>query len=249
MGARIEAIFFDVGNTLRILTENESHQFKAKQKIAEILAIQEDPVLFCKKLDLRYKEYRKWAFEQLTEASEEELWKRWLAPERSQILNVANAVELTYQYRQSMGLRVMVPAGKEVVIELHKRGYILGLISNVITSQEIPNWLEEDGLATYFKAVALSSVSGIRKPDPRLYLIAAEQAGVEPKNCVYIGDNLNRDVSGTRQAGFGMVIIVEDKREQAVGAITAQNKPDMLIAEFAQLLDIFPQFPQVNIIN
>ena len=52
------------------------------------------------------------------------------------------ATELTFQYRQSMGRRVVQEDGRAVVLELHRRGYVLGIISNVITSQEIPDWLD-----------------------------------------------------------------------------------------------------------
>ena len=71
-----------------------------------------------------------------------------------------------------MGRRVVVEHGREVVEELEQRGYILGIISNVITSREIPEWLEADDFARYFKAVVLSSVFGKRKPDPAIYLEA-----------------------------------------------------------------------------
>lgn len=249
MGSRIEAIFFDVGNTLRILTDNDAHQYQAKQRITQLLQNNQDPILFCKTLDERYKLYRKWAFENLAEAGEAEMWSRWLAPECSHELIAKNAVELTYHYRQSMGLRVLVPQAKEVVVELDQRGYILGMISNVITSREIPDWLDADGLTPYFKSVALSSILGIRKPDPRIYLQAAEQAGVDPQYCAYVGDNLKRDVAGTYKAGFGMVIIIRDKREEPLLDIPAENRPDILIEEFTDLLDIFPKVPQVSLLK
>lgn len=242
----IEAIFFDVGNTLRILTPNEAHQSAARRKITELLGTDEDPDAFCRKIDERYKVYRKWAFENMKEAPESELWTKWLAPEFPAEHTAPLGVELTYHYRQSMGLRVMVPNGKEVVQELHRRGYTLGLISNVITSQEIPDWLEADGLAQYFSSVILSSVMGVRKPDPAIYHEAARRAGVEPGKCVYVGDNLKRDVTGTRQAGFGMIIIMISPEELAVETITEENKPDAIIHEFNELLQLFPQFPFVN---
>jgi FMN phosphatase YigB (HAD superfamily) len=246
MSTKIEAIFLDVGNTLRIITENEPHQAKARKKIAELVGTDEDPDLFCQKVDQRYKEYRKWAFENLKEAPEGELWTRWLAPEFPKDKIAANGIELTYQYRQSMGFRVVVPNGKEVVIELHNRGYTLGMISNVITSQEIPDWLEADGLTTYFKSVALSSVLGIRKPDPAIYLEAARQAGVDPAFCVYVGDNLKRDITGTRKAGFGMVVIMISPENLLKSEITEENRPDAIIHEFSELLDIFPSYPNVD---
>jgi putative hydrolase of the HAD superfamily len=236
----IEAVFLDVGNTLRILLKDEAHQSRARREIARLVGTQESPEAFCARLDERYKAYRKWAFENLVEAPEAELWTRWLAPEFPAGKIAPLGVELTYQYRQSMGRRVVVDGGKEVVVELHRRGYVLGLISNVITSQEIPDWMEEDGFSPYFKSVVLSSVIGKRKPDPALYLEAAARAGVEPARCAYVGDNLKRDVTGTRAAGFGMTVILLDPAEDEQVPITDENRPDAIIHQFRELLDVFP---------
>jgi len=247
MNVEIEAIFLDLGNTLRMLTKNEAHQSAARRRIAELVGTEEDPDTFCHKVDERYKAYRRWAFEKMREAPEAELWTRWLAPEFPAERIAPLGVELTYQYRQSMGLRVVVDNGKEVVVELYRRGYTLGIISNVITSREIPDWMEADGFSPYFKAVALSSVLGCRKPDPAIYYEAARQAGVAPARCVYVGDNLKRDVVGTRAAGFGMLIIMISPQELVNEEITAENCPDTVIYEFSELLDIFPGCPRVNV--
>jgi len=236
---QIEAIFLDVGNTLRILLPDEIHQLAARKKIAEMVGTQETPEVFSQELDKRYKVYRKWAFQNMVEAPEAELWTRWLTPEFPPEKIAPMALELTYQFRQSMGRRVMAEDGKQVIVELFKRGYVLGIISNVITSQEIPDWLEDDGLAGYFKSVALSSVLGIRKPDPAIYHTAASQAGVEPARCVYVGDNVDRDVAGTREAGFGMVIILLDENDTKVEG-DDHSKPDLIIHKLSDLLDIFP---------
>ena len=247
MPLEIEAIFLDLGNTLRILVKDEVHQLQARQKIVELVGSDENPAAFCEKLDSRYKAYRKWAFENLREAPEAELWTRWLAPEFPAERIAPLAVELTYQYRQSMGRRTVQRDGKEVVKELSERGYTLGIISNVITSREIPDWLAADGFSKYFKSVVLSSVFGRRKPDPAIYLEAARIAGVEPARCVYVGDNLKRDVTGTRQAGFGMVIILLDPAEADEELISEENRPDVIIHEFRELLDIFPLCPAVRL--
>jgi len=235
----IEAVFLDIGNTLRILLPDEEHQNRAKKKIVELLGSDADPIAFCDELNARYKVYRKWAFQNMVEAHEPELWTKWLAPEFPADKVAPLGLELTYQFRQSMGRRVVAEGGREVILELYKRGYVLGIISNVITSREIPDWLVEDGLEKYFKSLALSSVLGIRKPDPRIYNYATDTAGVKPENCVYVGDNLNRDVVGTKEAGFGMVIIIQDERE-AVEKVTVQVEPDIVIHKLVELLDIFP---------
>ena len=240
MTTEITAIFIDLGNTLRVLVKDEEHMARARQEIVRLLGTNEDPVAFCGKLDERYKVYRKWAFENLTEAPEALMWTRWLAPDFPADKIAPLGAELTFQYRQSMGRRVVVDGGREVLTELRNRGYTLGIISNLIGTREIPEWLAAEGFAPFFKSVVLSSVLGIRKPDPAIYLEAARRVGVEPGNCAYIGDNLKRDVTGTRAAGFGMLVIMISPGELAEATITDENRPDKFIHDFRQLLDVFP---------
>jgi HAD superfamily hydrolase (TIGR01549 family) len=240
MNHDIEAVFLDLGNTLRVLVKDEAHMARARQEIVRLVGTDEDPILFCRKLDERYKGYRKWAFENLAEAPEAELWTRWLVPEFPAEKIAPLGGELTYQFRQSMGRRVVVGGGREVMEELQKRGYILGIISNLIGTREIPEWLKAEDYERYFKSVVLSSVLGIRKPSPEIYFEAARRAGVEPAKCAYIGDNLKRDVTGTRAAGFGMLVIMISPEELAEAEITDENRPDVIIHEFRQLLDVFP---------
>jgi HAD superfamily hydrolase (TIGR01549 family) len=199
----------------------------------------EDPDVFIKILDQRYKEYRVWAFENMVEAPETELWTRWMLPDYPGERISAVADKLALQYRQSKGRRVNAEGSVETIIELYNRGYVLGLISNVITQREIPDWLEADGLTKYFKSVLLSSVFGKRKPDPSIYLEAARRAEVEPIRCAYIGDNCIRDVEGTRNAGFGMVVILPSG-EDSDKTPTAEQIPDIFIKSLSELLDIFP---------
>lgn len=237
--AGMKAIFLDVGNTLRILLKEEPHRAAARIEIAKLVGAQQDPDSFVAELDRRYKIYRKWAFDNMLEATEKELWTRWLLPDYPAETISSLSAPLTFQFRQSMGRRVVAEGAVETIIELNKRGYVLGIISNVITEREIPEWLEADGLAKYFKSVMLSSVFGKRKPDAAIYIEAAKQAEVAPKQCVYVGDNFARDVEGTRNAGFGMVIIMPDKEDKEM-ALTPEQTPDLVIDRLIDLLDIFP---------
>lgn len=240
MSPKIDAIFIDLGNTMRILVKDEQYQAHARRRIAELVGTQESPEALCQRIDERYKKYRKWAFETWIEAPESELWTKWLLPEYPTEKLTPLATELTFQFRQSMGRRIVQPDARYVVSELEKRGYLLGIISNVITSQEIPDWLEADGFNQFFRSVVLSSLYGRRKPDPQIYWEAARRIGVPPENCVYVGDNPSRDVVGTRNAGFGMVILLMDPEEVEKNPPSGENKPDIIIHEFKQLLEIFP---------
>jgi HAD superfamily hydrolase (TIGR01662 family) len=168
------------------------------------------------------------------------MWTQWMLPDFPPEKIGPLSGKLTRLWRDSDGRRLPRPDVKDTVLELSRRGYLLGIIANTITETEIPDYLEEYGLTDYFKTVVLSSKVGIRKPNPEIYLEAARRIGVEPEKCVYVGDNPVRDVEGTRAAGYGMMILILEpetlKKEPPKGEV----KPDHTIHEIKDLLEIFP---------
>ena len=239
MNHDVQAIFLDVGNTLRIVVEDEAFQAQSKQQLVTLVSAQEPIEVFFTQLDARWKAYRKWSFENLTEASEKELWTRFMLPDFPAEVIGPLSGKLTRLWRDKDGRRVPRPDVKQTVIELSRRGYTLGIIANTITETEIPDWLETDGLTSYFKAVVLSSKVRYRKPGPEIYWEAARRIEVEPARCAYVGDNPIRDVEGTRKAGFAMTIILLDPAEKKEPP-TGDVKPDWIIHECSDLLGIFP---------
>lgn len=240
MNHDIQAIFIDVGNTLRILVKDEPYQARARERIATLVGAQESPESFCQRLDERYKVYRKWAFETLIEASEKELWTRWMLPDWPAEKIAPISGELTYLYRQTMGHRHAQPDAQQVIQELNRRGYRLGILSNTITEREIPEWLEQDGLSRYFPTVVLSSIFGRRKPGPEIFWEAARRIGVEPARAAYVADNPSRDVPGSRRAGFGMMILMLTPEEEETKDLTGECQPDKVIHTLSELLEMFP---------
>jgi putative hydrolase of the HAD superfamily len=240
MKNKIEAIFLDVGNTLRIVIEDRDFVTQSKRQLVELTGAPETPDAFHKKLEERYKVLRKRAKEQLIEASEKEMWTQWMLPDFPAERIAPLSSKLTRLWRDCDGRRVPREDVKQTVIELSNRGYLLGIIANTITETEIPDYLETEGLTSYFKTVVLSSKVGIRKPDPEIYWEAARRIGVEPARCVYVGDNPVRDVEGTRAAGYGMFILFYEPATQAKEPSTMEIIPDYTIHEMKELLNIFP---------
>ncbi|HSA99314.1 MAG TPA: HAD family hydrolase [Anaerolineales bacterium] len=240
MNQNIEAIFLDVGNTLRVVIEDPEFMCQAKKDLMTLVGAQEPEKDFFDGLETRWKAYRKQSKESLIEASEKELWTKWLLPDYPVEKIGPLAGKLTRLWRDHDGRRVPRPDVKSTVIELHQRGYILGIIANTITETEIPDWMEADGLTPYFKAVVLSSKVGSRKPGPEIYWEAARRVGVDPAKCAYVGDNPVRDVEGTQRAGFGMMIILVEPATLAKEPPNGHIKPDYKIHTTSELLDIFP---------
>lgn len=244
----IKGIFIDLGGTFRVVIENKPYSDAAKARIKELVDTDLSPDAFHALIEQRYEEYRNWALHNMCEAPEAVLWTRWLAYEYDHARLEKHAAELTYMYRRCKGERVVVPQGIETVKELKRRGYTLGIISDLIGCTEIDEWLDADGVREYFATVQQSSVTMLRKPHPAIYFQALSEAGVRPENAVFVGDNLKRDIIGAKQTGFGMTIAV-DYPGAAPLKLTEENMPDGVITRFDDLLDIFPGFPSVALGN
>lgn len=235
----ISGVIFDLGGTLRIAEPDEAHQARAWRRLAELSGVGDSDALQ-EQLTLRYDRYRAWALDRCAEAGDYELWSKWLLPELEPERLAAHCREMSFQYRQTKGLRHVAEGGVELLRTLKARGYQLGIISNLIGEDEIPNWLRDDGLAGYFDAVVLSSVCHIRKPDPRIYHMACREMGLTPEVCVSVGDNIKRDITGARAAGIGAAVLIVEPDAFSPCRITEENRPDAVVARLADLaaLDI-----------
>ena len=93
----------------------------------------------------------------------------------------------------------------ETLEVLEGRGLELGLISN------FEEWLERLlhalDVARFFEVRVISGSAGVEKPDPRIFEIALEQAGVDAAESVYVGDNVHFDVEPAVSVGMDTVLI------------------------------------------
>jgi putative hydrolase of the HAD superfamily len=88
---------------------------------------------------------------------------------------------------------------------LSREGYRLGVISNWDSSAR--PILERYGLIRFFDNIVISSEVGSQKPDSEIFRQAFREAGVEPEECLYIGDNYYDDGVGCRKVGMDYLII------------------------------------------
>ncbi len=236
----IDTIFIDLGDTFRVIREDRAYSYAAKKRIRDLLGVDAEPEAFYHEvIEPRYDRYREWALTYYCEAPVKVLWTRWLAYDLPRKRVEAAADELTFAYRQTKGERVVTDGGIPTVKELYRRGYTLGIVSDLVGVKEVDEWLDRDQLRPYFKTVQQSSVCLIRKPHPAIYYYALAECGSEAKNTCYVGDNLNRDIVGAKAAGLGMTVAVRypGRKPQAV---TEENRPDHFITHFSRLLDLFP---------
>lgn len=89
----------------------------------------------------------------------------------------------------------------ELLELLQKKGLYLGIGSDM-TSYIQNKKLENLGVAKYFNSVVTSEEAGIDKPSKKLFALCAKKAGCKEEECLFIGDNLEKDVLGPRRAGM-----------------------------------------------
>ena len=237
---RYRAVLFDLGGTLRIALEDEPYMRHARRKMTELAGAPLQVEDFYQLVEDRYESYRRWTLGENKEAGDRELWCRWLLPDYDQKRIAQVCHELSFEYRQSKGRRVVVDGGAEVIRTLHERGYKLGIVSNLIGEHEVPDWLEEDRLAPYFGSVVLSSVCHLRKPGAEIYHIAARELGVDLADCVSVADNIKRDIPGAKAAGIGCNIIFRSPEKKHPVEFTEETRPDAVIDTFPELLELLP---------
>lgn len=77
--------------------------------------------------------------------------------------------------------------------------YPMVLVSNFYGN--IKKVLQEFGFDSLFKQVVESTVVGIRKPDPRIFLLGVKALGFQPTEVAVVGDSLYKDIGPARQIG------------------------------------------------
>jgi putative hydrolase of the HAD superfamily len=93
---------------------------------------------------------------------------------------------------------------------LRDAGLELGVVSNFEAWLE--QLLEELGVIGYFDVRVISGAEGMEKPDPRIFRLAMDRAGVRPEQSVYVGDNPEFDVDPA--AAVGMLPVLIDRRDR-----------------------------------
>ncbi|RJQ54940.1 MAG: HAD family hydrolase [Actinobacteria bacterium] len=88
---------------------------------------------------------------------------------------------------------------------LHAAGLVLGMISN--WDSRLPDLCHGLGISCHFDFVISSANLGVHKPDPRIFEVALQRAGVSADEACHVGDHYYADVLGARSAGLEPVLI------------------------------------------
>ncbi|MBN1540225.1 MAG: HAD family hydrolase [Candidatus Thermoplasmatota archaeon] len=83
----------------------------------------------------------------------------------------------------------------------------LGLVSNASDSEAIRQFLDRSGLSHYFGSIVISGEVGIAKPWPDIFLLGLDELGVSADRALFVGDRYVTDILGPKRIGMKTVYI------------------------------------------
>lgn len=211
----ISTVLFDLGGTIEDVILDQATQTQCLDLIQHLLvsydsAFAVDRAEFHRIIKEGFCRYKQWSATNCIEESGEVIWGDWIfstfTAQRALFVELGEI--LTDLWETLYCWRKIKPEAMQVLETLKNDGYRLGVISNT-TSRRIPFLLmKKYGIESYFDCMLLSSIEGIRKPNPAIFERAVRQLAVEPEQCIYIGDQVTRDCYGPNTAGFATNVLI-----------------------------------------
>lgn len=131
------------------------------------------------------------------------------------------AMEMYHVYWDTL-IEVMEPEPGllSFVSHLKEKGIKLGVGSDMTAYIQYKK-LAKLGVLPYLDFIVVSEEAGVEKPARRFFALCVEKAGCLPEECVFIGDNLKKDVAGATDCGLKGVWYHPDKDDTGYPTITS----------------------------
>ena len=137
-------------------------------------------------------------------------------------LDAATAGRAASLYREHHQANRRLVAGARELLEVLGDHCRLGIVTNNRTLEQTEK-LRALNISGYFDTVVISEDVGVIKPDPRIFAIALERIGAQPREAVFIGDSWDNDIGGALSAGMAAVWFNRDDETPALERVSGQN--------------------------
>ena len=107
----------------------------------------------------------------------------------------------------------LYPESIAAISRIKAAGLKVGVVSNF--SYLLIATLRQLGIAEMFDFAVVSALCNFAKPDPRIFAIAAREAGCQQSRIAHIGNSHAEDYLGARSAGFSAVLLERSGPEHA----------------------------------
>lgn len=144
--------------------------------------------------------------------------------------------ELVDIYRNSKPKLKLYEDSKEFLIWARKQGYKLGIITDGCSKVQW-NKINSLGVQDLVDKIIVTDDLGKEfwKPHVRSYLDMMHYLNINKEDCIYIGDNPNKDFIGARKLGIKTIRIIREKGDHIQTFLEKDYEADFNINNFMEL--------------
>ena len=152
-------------------------------------------------------------------------------------INGVSASDFAKNYLKNLSEKAyLIPYAREVLDYLSKRADLI-LGTNGITIVQ-KNRITISGIGVFFKGIIISEETGVSKPDPAFFKLAAKKLNLQPSEILVVGDSMTSDITGGNRAGFDTCLFVRNKTVN--NGIEYLEKPTYIIHKLTELKGFSP---------
>jgi len=234
---RVEAVLFDLFDTLLLLERAEIYYEPSLRKLHESLVKDGIKVAFGD-FSRVYFEVRDKFYSESRQSLEEPHFNVRVAQTVEKLgftLEVSNPIvsRATDAFAGEFMRHVSIDDDTARVLQRLHGKYKLGLISNFGIPECGRQLLDRFGLREFFDLIVISGEVNQRKPSPRIFERALATLNVDPSKAVFVGDMPDLDIKGPKNVGMKTILIERRPMKDNVAA-----KPDKVIKSLTELLNI-----------
>jgi len=112
-------------------------------------------------------------------------------------------------------------------------GGTIGIVSNETSTMQSAKLATCDPNWHFFDFIVTSEEVGFEKPHPAMFRRALELAGgVQPQDCIFIGDNFEMDILGSTALGFDAI--------QSLEFTTSERQHTTVVSKLDELVNALP---------
>lgn len=234
---RLEAVLFDLFDTLLLLESDEAFYPPSFRKLHEFLIKNCVDIPF-EDFKQSYFEVREKLYSETRKTLEEPHFNVRVSQTLRKLGHNFNESDLivvgaTMAFADEIIRYVHLDEDAIYVLQKLHRKYKLGLVSNFGIPECVRKLLKRYNLKRFFDAVFISGEINRRKPSPEIFERALEHLGVEASRAVFVGDTPSLDIEGPKAVGMRTILIKRRPLEENTAV-----KPDRVINRLTEVLDV-----------
>lgn len=232
----IKGLLFDLnGTVIDILTdEADDNVYRTTANFLSYYGVYINPNVLKEKFFYFNRMQRKGSKEEFPEFDSAKIFEDIITEtESSPVYDIKELSRIASRvFRASSRYKLELYPGAYDTLATLQKSYSMAAVSDGQSLWAVPE-LKTCRIADFFSFVLVSGDFGFRKPDKRLFDIAAEKLGLEKNEILFVGNDMYRDVYGAENSGIRSVFFKSNQGEQN----NCGAEPDYIIYNFPQLLE------------